>query len=137
MSSRRNLKLALLAAGAVTLLGRSSYGYNSGTHHGIAAYSWQVMRAASDPQFGNHIAWRNNVVPAPLTQAGTCDLCGPSGSQANWTTFLAKVPNALGRLNTLNPGLSFIPCQDKLSSDNTLKGMQFGLGTTPSAIDSR
>ena len=52
MTSRRHLKLALLAAGAVTLLGGKSEAYDSGTHHGIAAYSWQIMRAASDPQFG-------------------------------------------------------------------------------------
>ena len=136
MHTSRKLKLALVVVGATMLVARSGSAYNSGTHHSIVSHSWQVMRAGADPQFGNHVAWKNNVAPAPLTQVGTCAFCGTGATQAAWDTFLAKIPTAISKLNGMNPGTGFIPCQEKLSSDNTLKGVQFGLKTTPSLLDS-
>src|SRR3954470_11704116 len=105
MGTRRTSKLALLAVGATMLVDRPGNAYNSGTHHGISAYAWQVMRAAADPQFGNHVAWKNDAAPPPLTAVGTCEFCGPGATQAAWDAFLAKIPASMGRLNTLAPGL--------------------------------
>lgn len=134
MTTRRHLKLALIAAAVTMLVGRRSHAYGGGVHHGIAAYSWQVMRAAADPQFGSHVAWKV-APPSPLSQAGTCDLCGTGATQAAWNTFITKIPNAMGRLNGLDAGVGFIPCSDKISSDNTLKGMLVGMSTSPGALE--
>jgi len=134
MRIQRKLNLALLAVGATMLVGRSGHAYDSGTHHSIAAYSWEVMRAAADPQFGNHIAWKNNAPPAALSQVGTCDLCGAGATQQAWNDFLTKIPASMARLNMMRPGTEFVPCSETLSPDNTLKGVAFGLGTQPSAI---
>src|SRR3569623_690904 len=132
MHTSRKLKLALVVVGATMLVARSGSAYTSGTHHSIVSHSWQVMRAGADPQFGNHVAWKNNVAPAPLTQVGTCAFCGTGATQAAWDTFLATTPTAISKPTGTNPGTGFTPCQEKLPTDNTLTGAQPGLKTTPS-----
>src|SRR5438128_12603367 len=108
MRTQRKLNLALLAVGATMLVGRSGHAYDSGTHHSIAAYGWEVMRAAADPQFGNHIAWKNNAPPPALSQVGTCDLCGAGDAQQGWNDFLTKIPASMARINMMRPGTEVV-----------------------------
>jgi len=139
-SGRKTLKLTLvLLAVAVPTFSRTGHAYNSGTHHGIVGYGWQVMRAASDPAFGDHIAWRVPNVspptpgspPPPLSHMGSCAMCGPDATTQRWADFLAKIPASMAKLNTLDPGLSVVPCTGTLTSDGTLGGMLVAFGTNP------
>src|SRR3569832_2732092 len=104
MHTSRKLKLALVVVGATMLVARSGSAYNSGTHHSIVSHSWQVMRAGADPQFGNHVAWKNNVAPAPLTQVGTCAFCGTGATQAAWDAYNARSPPAGAKMTGRAPG---------------------------------
>jgi hypothetical protein len=144
MGMRRNVKIGpfILVILAATLVDRPSHAYDGGTHHSIVSLGWEVMRAGADPQFGNHIDWKPippnpvGIPPAPLGQVGACEFCGPGATQQAWTNFIATIEPAMVRLNTLDPGLSFIPCTGRLTSDNTIKGMVVAFGQDPSQIES-
>jgi hypothetical protein len=107
---RRRASIATFTA-ASTLICSTAFAYNPKTHQEIVALAWQVMRAASDPNFPTNSLGSGTPIPdgVPLTSAGACANCGESVSDADWSAFVAEVDKARQKLGTMLSGVAPVP----------------------------
>ena len=125
---------AAIIVGLATLGGaRRAHAYGGDVHMGIVSMAWETMRAASDPNFTDHIAWNTTAAPpAPLSDPLACDFCGGPPLPGEWSTFIGAMPGALVKLNSLQGDLP-ASCPGPVSTDGTLKGTLVGMSTNSQA----
>jgi len=108
MLSRKSNRCMAVGGAMVATLSLSSVAsaYNNDTHFKIADLAWQVMRAASDRNFRQHVKW--TTVPDDTTfdypdEVGSCSvspLCTNNPpSQQQWTEYIQKLGPTIRRLN--------------------------------------
>src|SRR5207244_2157205 len=98
------------AAGvAVSLAAPSALAYNPKTHSEIVSQSWQIMRAAADPNFIAEAGFASPPGGAALNDPGPCasgtdNRCGATVSPQAWQTFIAKMSSTRQHLNAAVSG---------------------------------